>query len=827
MNWLILFARLIVRPLRKEPVRTALTISAVALGVAVVLAIELAGEAAAGSFQSSMETMAGDADYEVTSAGGIPPVVLRDLALLPVPMRLRPRIESHGSVNGRSVPLLGVDVLAEEAAADGDADIAGDRDQIWVGPQLGSKAGDRLRVVVEDRELEFKVGGVLPENAGDAVVMDLATATRALRRPDGALDRILIDASADVEPQLRKALPAGVELQPYGAQTAENRRMLEAFRWNLRVLSYIALVVGAFLIYNTVSVSVVRRRHEIGIVRGLGASRMAVLLAFLSEAVTFGVAGGVAGAVLGRIMAEGAVVAVSVTVQSLYVSSRPGEIHLTASSVLFALAVAVALSVLSALSPALEASGVQPVEAMARGRAEHAFRLSATRSGALAAAFGVLAWIAAKQPAIGGKPLFGYVSAFALIAALAFLMAPLIGILSGKTGVRLGRAFGVEALLASRSLAASRRRSAVLAGALATAIAMTAAVGIMVGSFRQTVLLWMSDQLQADLYLRPASAASADRHPSIDPAVIQELTALPEIAAVDRFRATEIWYNGRRATFAGLDASTVSQHGSRALLSGNDPRVVFRKLATEPDTAVISEPFAEKHGVKAGDRISFSLAGRVATFRVLDVYYDYSSERGNVLVNWRTMTRYQPGEAPSSIALYLKPGVDLEAGRRAVENAIRHRKILLFTNRSLREEAIRIFDRTFAITYALEAVAVAVSVMGVAGALLALVIDRRRELGLLRVLGAAQGQIRRLIIAEAALLGLLANLAGLGLGLLLSLVLIHVINKQSFGWTIQFHWPVAVLLGALTLVYLATVVSALYPARIATRINPIEVLHEE
>jgi putative ABC transport system permease protein len=179
------------------------------------------------------------------------------------------------------------------------------------------------------------------------------------------------------------------------------------------------------------------------------------------------------------------------------------------------------------------------------------------------------------------------------------------------------------------------------------------------------------------------------------------------------------------------------------------------------------------------------------------------------------------------VSVYLKPGVALEQGRRAGQAALAGRRVAVLTNRTLREQAIRVFDRTFAITYALEAVAVFVAVMGVAGALLALVIDRRREFGLLRFLGGAAPQIRRLILFEAAGLGLLANIAGLALGVLLSLLLIFVINKQSFGWTIQFHWPIAVLIGALSIVYAATLAAALYPARIATRLNPIEVVHEE
>jgi putative ABC transport system permease protein len=165
--------------------------------------------------------------------------------------------------------------------------------------------------------------------------------------------------------------------------------------------------------------------------------------------------------------------------------------------------------------------------------------------------------------------------------------------------------------------------------------------------------------------------------------------------------------------------------------------------------------------------------------------------------------------------------------RAEIEKATAGHRVLMFSNRDLRAEAIRIFDRTFAITYALEAIAVIIAVMGVAGALLALVIDRRRELGLLRFLGAASGQVRKLILVEAGLLGLLANLAGIALGFALSLILVYVINKQSFGWTIRFHWPVGILLGALTVVYMATVLAGLYPAQIAVRLNPVEVVHEE
>jgi putative ABC transport system permease protein len=661
-------------------------------------------------------------------------------------------------------------------------------------------------------------------------MMDLAEASRVLGR-GRMLDRILIDvppgASTEAwEAILRRSLPDGVNLTREGSRTEENRKMLAAFRWNLRVLSYIALAVGAFLIYNTISVSVVRRRYEIGILRALGATRAAVLAAFLGEAAAFGFAGATVGIGLGRLMAVGAVKMVAATVESLYVSSQPGAILLDWPIALLAVAAGLGVALASALSPAWEASRVAPVEAMARGRRDFDARVHRIRNLLVASVFGLLAWIASRQEPVEGRPIFGYLSAVLLIAAATLTIPALVAALSSISAGILKKVFGVEALLATRSLAGSLRRTSVLVAALATAIAMLAAVGIMVGSFRQTVLTWMEDRLQADLYLRPAVPDGADRHPTISASVAIALAQLPEVAAVDQFRAYEISYQGLPATLGAGDSRIAGRYGSRPFFSGQSPTEVFSRLVGA-NAAIVSEPFANKHHVRAGDNITLTLAGKRAVFRIIDIYYDYSNERGYIILDRGTLLKYLPDPDPSNIAVYLKPGIPLDEGRRAVENALGDHKVLVFSNRTLRTEAMRVFDRTFAITYALEAVAVFVAIMGVSGALLALVIDRRREFGLLRFLGGARGQVRRMILFEAGLVGLLANIAGLILGVLLSLVLIFVINKQSFGWTIQFHWPIAVLLGALTLVYVATVLAGLYPARIATRLSPIEVIHEE
>jgi putative ABC transport system permease protein len=839
MTRIILFHRLMVRPLLREPVRTALMVLAVALGVAVVLAIDLAGNAAAGSFRSSMETLTGDSNLEVTAGGGVPESIIGTLVTLPYAIRISLRIEGYAVIeeDKRAVPLIGLDLVAEGGAASRQdqaislEDLEKD-DAIWVGSSFGRKVGDRVSLLINDQAREYTIRGVYPDSDANegAILMDIAMAQNALRR-SGRVDRILLKVPGtpsieEWQQRLRSILPPGVDVQPQGTETNENRTMLAAFRLNLRLLSYISLVVGAFLIFNTISVSVVRRRAEIGIVRALGASRGTILGAFVGEAVCLGVAGALFGLPLGRAMATGAVRLIGATVQSLYVSSRPGPIELTMGSVILAFAIGVAIAAAAAYAPAREACQVSPVEAMARGRREHDAQVHRIRNLWLALLIGSCAVAASLVPPISGRPIFGYVAVILLVVASALMIPAFVDGITSISSKILGRALGVETLLATRSLSAALRRTSVLVGALSTAIAMMTSVALMVGSFRQTVLLWMDNQLPADLYIRPAGNPGADRHPTISPGLAEVIATLPGVAAVDRLRAYEISYEGLPATLAAADLRVLQSYHNSAFFSWRSADQVLADLGTG-DAVLASEPFTYKHHVKAGDSIRLSLGASQVNFRIADVYYDYSSERGNILMTRNTLLRYLPDPAPSNIAVYVKPDAPSETVRAEIEQAAAGKRVFVSSNRELRRDAIRIFDRTFAITYALEAVTILVAVMGIAGALLVLVIDRRREIGLLRFLGAATGQVQKLILAEAGLLGLLANLVGVALGYALSLILVYVINKQSFGWTIRFHWPVAVLLGGLTVVYAATVLAGLYPARVAARLNPLEVVHEE
>ena len=843
MSHLRLLYRFICRPLIREPFRTTLTAACVALGVAVVVAIDLAGEASVGSFESSLESLQGTADFEISQVGGIPEGVFGDLVRLPGPQRFFPRIEGYATLqsSGEHLPVFGVDLIGDQQVL-GSIDLArpsveefDDERAVWISASVGAQPGERIDLAINDQIESFTVLGLLAGSGqgggalASMVVMDIALAQRMLGRT-GFLDRIYAEVPSDDETNwealLQEHVPAPATVSASGTTTQQNRKLLSSFRWNLRVLSYIALIVGAFLIYNTISVSVVRRRSQIGTARALGMSARTVQWGFLAEAALFGLLGTLAGLVVGRALAVGAVELMGQTVGKLYVDSQPGEIVFRPWSVAVAALAGIGVSVLAAWWPAREASSVAPAEAMAIGREEYATRGTRTVWALRAAVLGLLAVPLCFVPAWDRLSYGGFAAALCLIAAAAMLI-PFVARFSLRwVTAPMLRLLGAAPMLGAHILSQSLKRTSVIVAAMAVATAMMVSVGIMVGSLRDTLSVWMDNQLQADLYIRSGESLGNEDTATFSEEVAGLVEALPEVDAVDRFRRYSITYDGLPANLALADFRIHPGRSRMQILEGPDVPTLCRKLVSTK-SVIVSEPFSNKHGIELGDTVALPIGDGAEEFQVAAVYYDYSAEQGFVIGHREVLMEYLPDQKLSSVSVYLDDGTDLETARSNVIQAVAGHRVQVARNRELRERATEVFDRTFAITYALEVVAIIVAILGMAGALLTLVIDRKTELGVLRILGATKNQVRKLVLAQAGLLGLLANMIGLVLGGALSVILVKVINKQSFGWTIQFHWPVGVLLAATTLILAASIIAGMYPARIGASLDPVEVLHEE
>ena len=414
--------------------------------------------------------------------------------------------------------------------------------------------------------------------------------------------------------------------------------------------------MGAFLIYNTIAVSVVRRRTEIGILRAVGTSSRGILLIFLGEASMLGLLGSVLGIVLGRLLAGAIVGMIAETVNALFTTSTPGAVALSAGSTIAAIFTGTAVAFFSALIPAREAARVAPAEAMQREAREHHKRLNIRRDLTIAAIASLSAATLCRFGPIDGRPVLGYVATLfavgaAALASPAFVLA-VVQLLRGT----LKRMGGAAGLIAGRSLTASLSRTSIVVTALATAISMMVSVGVMVGSFRETVQVWLENQLRADIYMRAEGPPSAGIYPPIDSDVPEIIRQTPGVADVDVFRAFQFHYEGTKATFGAGITDIVRRQGSLRFLAGDADRIL--QSLPGHDRAIVSEPFANKHHVHVGEILRIPLGTRIVPLTVAGIYYDYASDSGYVIVDRSTLLRYLPDQAVTNIAVYVRPDAD-------------------------------------------------------------------------------------------------------------------------------------------------------------------------
>ncbi len=710
----------------------------------------------------------------------------------------------------------------------------------------GLKVGDPLRIIISDRPKELRVRGLLEAEGpaklldGNFLLMDLAAAQWAFERL-GQLDRIDVKLHdgvdiATAERAIARRLPKGLAVQRPARRGQQVEQMLAAFHLNLTALSSIALLVGLFLVYNAVSVSVLARRQEIGTLRALGVTRRQVQGLFLGEAAVFGVLGVALGIPLARLLADVTVSLTSSTVNTLYVAAAAAPPALTWFDLLLAVLVGVPLSLLAAWLPAREAASVPPT-AVLRGADRAQARTSRqARTRLVAAGLLLFAAVLSQMPPIAGLPLAGYLASFTLVFGAALLMPVLLQMASRHGRPLWYRLFGVGGWLAHAALGGAIGRVAVSVAALAVSLAMMVAITVMVGSFRQTVIDWVGQSLQADLFVGPASRRSGARAPTIL-ACRRGRRACPPRGGRCRFvphgdgalREQPDLHGRRRLRPAGavrrppLQESRREGAGGTAGWGGGPARRaglhhVDIRACVGLRRGTGSEPFANRYGKRVGDRVTLATPRGDVAFEVLGVYYDYSSDRGVVMMDNATLTRHFGAQRPTGLTVYLRDGTRAaEVRGQLLDRLDGAAGVLIFTNRSLREEVLRIFDSTFAITYALQAVAIIVALLGIVGTLMTLVIERRRELGILRAIGASRGQVRAMVVAEAVLLGTISQVAGVVLGLLLALILVYVVNLQSFGWTIHLSIPWTSLLQMSALVVLTTLLAGLYPAHRAMR----------
>jgi putative ABC transport system permease protein len=341
----------------------------------------------------------------------------------------------------------------------------------------------------------------------------------------------------------------------------------------------------------------------------------------------------------------------------------------------------------------------------------------------------------------------------------------------------------------------------------------------MVGSFRETVIYWTGQTLRADLFISPAATGRPSSEATLSSDVVRAVMSSPEVLAVDRFRMTELPFGGTLVRIGAGDFDVMLTYGSLLYKAPADGAAAMRS-AIGQDAVIASEAFALKHRAAVGDDVVVPTPAGPFPFRIAAVYFDYSNDRGVLMMDRATFERHFGSFSPSGLTVYLREGVSPNEARTRLLAAIgREHAVFINTNRALRAEVLRIFDSTFAITYALELVAIVVAILGISGTLVTLVLEREGEFTILRLIGTGRRQIRRIVVGEAIVIGLVSQSIGLVVGIALSMVLIYVINVQSFGWTIQFHCPWTFLGQSSVLIVAATAIAGLYPAQRAMQLT--------
>jgi putative ABC transport system permease protein len=840
--------------------RLVLPVVGVAVGVAAIAAIHHANRSVTESFREAAASVSGRSDFTIAGVGGIPVDAMRRLGFLWEVGSFAPSVTGTLVLQdgtGEAVDLLGVDVGGDRSVRDWELVEPKDRTRLFAASanesagavfltvpfarRHGLSVGSRLPVVAGGVPRTLTVGGlfvflgVARAATEDIAVADLFTAQRILGK-EGRLDRIDVvlgkDAGVDrtaVERRLAAALPAGLVIEPPNRSAASADRMVRAFRFNLNALGSLTLLVGIFLIANAVSVSVLRRRPEIATLKAVGASRRTIFVVFVLEGLAVGAAGTLLGEVGGVFLARAALSAVASTVSTIYLPTARIASSGFAAPALLAAGVGLFSSLAAAILPAAEAVRVPPSPAMRAGSVE-SVRRSRLRARGVAAAVALVGSAGLSTlPPIDGFPFFGFAGVALVVAALALLAPSLVRAASSAftSALPLRRVFGASGVLGARFFGGALARNGIAVAALAMALGMTLAMIVTVESIRETVRVWVETTLRSDLWVKSASGRSSGLVGDLPEEVLDFLRATPGVAAIDPYRGRDASLHGRPFTFASGDFRVFARIGGLPFLDGQDP-VSAAERARERGAVLVSEPFSRRFGVKRGDSVELPTPAGPRRFEVGGVYRDYSNDRGTAVIDRSLWIPLFSDRRVTSVAVVAAPGTDPADLRRRIRTASRGKfSLSISTNRELRREVLRIFDRTFAVTRGLEAIAVAVAILGIANALMASAVERRRAFGLLRAIGATREQIRRAVLVEAALTGSVAVAAAAVAGGAFAYLLLAVINPQSFGWTVTLAVPAASLAEAAGLVLAASILAGIFPGRVAASVDPAAALAEE
>jgi putative ABC transport system permease protein len=849
------------RTLLRHPIQFGIMILGISLGVAVMVAIDIANMTSARAFEWSTSAVTGRATHSIVAGDqGVDESLYVRLRTDP---QWRQTLESAPLVIANTVSpqlgdvpftLLGIDPLAEAPFrlflnTGNGTDLqaitslltvprsvllsTSTAQQYGLQPCSPEDLGDscHLALTVNGAAYDVYLTGLL-EPSGDLsryaldtlILTDISTAQSLTGAKDKLTQIDLIVPEEFDSALLANALPAGSLLVASQTRSSQVSEMTSAFQINLTALSLLASLVGVFLIYNAMTFSVLQRRSLFGTLRTLGYTREQVFSMVLGEAAIVGALGAGLGLGVGILLGQSAVQMVTQTINDLYFVLNVSGLQVPSSSLIKGALVGFLASVLAATPPAWEAAMVQPRLALSRSALETKIQSVTVRGAGLGVFIGIVGAVILAIPT--RSLVISFAGTTVVVIGLA-LLTPLVTVTFMRLlGEPLGRLFGWPGRLASRNVIRSQSRTAVAVAALMIAVSVTIGVRVMIDSFRSTVSVWLEQTLRGDIYISAQGPSQTRLDTPLDPQALSMAAAHPETESTVRIRVVTV--ESEHGPVDILATSTERSFDPRIFLQSQDTPQHAWELFRE-GAVLLSEPLANRLGITApGGSFKLLTPKGWHSFSIVGIYADYGSTRGTVRMSLDVYQQLWKDDRINGVALFLRPGASVDD----ITGDLRTRligfpDIQVNSNRVLRQSALDVFDRTFTITVAMQLITTVVAFIGVLSSLLALQLERTREIGILRALGMTPLELRQLALWETGLLGASAGLLALPTGYALAWILIFVINQRSFGWTLRMQADPLPFIQAFVLSVVAALLAAVYPIWRLNRIQAAEALRGE
>jgi len=824
LNTLKLITVITLRNLKEEKLFSIISILGVALAVGLFISILGTTQTAINSFTEDIKKLNPDTNYQILPKFGnyfdesvYELLIKHDYKPIPV-------IKTDGlhEKTDTSINLFGIDTFS--AFKQSRVRISPEQINIRVflnsidgailtkdvAKRIGVNKGDNFSLIVGNNKVNYRVAGILAGNRiPTGIYQDIGNFQEKLS-VFGKLSRI--DLKSNDTDRLNKILPQSVRLISKAGVIKNEKDILESFKFNLHFISFIAILVGFFMLYNTIFITVVKKRPQIGILRALGAGKKQILLIFIIQSIILGVIGSFLGLFLGQILSFYSSRMVEDTVTTIFKPVIIEEMFIFSNYALIAFIIGLAISLIAAVLPAVEATRVKPTETVREGTFELRylkFYKQAFILGIILVVAGICFSLADYFLKIFNQPFFSYAGILLVLAGFAAGSPYYLEKFLQKGQNLLKKIFRAPGTISSADIYSSLYRFSIALISVTISTALIISMMVLINSFETSLKNWINKNLNADIFIKSSSCSSNFCFEPIDSNVLSKIKDIDGIAALNPFMAMQGKFRGRDVIYGFGDEKVVKRY--------NDNIENYNIIRT----TAVSEYLKIKYGIEKGDDILIDTPAGRKKFKVREVFTSYSTTQGFIILDKSFQKKYWGSSAFTQLSVFLKKDADTEKVIKKIKEKLEGAYTLdILNNNVLRQKVMGIFNNSFQITYAIQLTALIISLLGVANMLYAVALERKREISILKYLGADNKFLTKIYMISAGFIGFCGIIYGVILGFILSFITIKVVNTISFGWSISIHLNAVKIFITLMILLIFVILAGILPLKTIKQTDP-------